>query len=303
MTAPTGVVEVDGLVKRFGRFAAVDGLDLHVRAGEVHGFLGPNGAGKSTTIRVLLGLYRATAGRVRVLGADPAKRPADVARRVSYVPGDVALWPTLSGQEVLDALGALRGRRDLAAERRLVDDFALDPRKQVRTYSKGNRQKVVLVAALAARTDLLVLDEPTTGLDPLMEEVFQRHVRDAAEQGRTVLLSSHVLAEVEALCEAVTIIKDGRLVETGTVAQMRLLGGSQVTATVPGDQAVAVAEGLHRAGITLTAPVGPQLQLDVLRLQVPAVLAVLAAAGALDITCTPTRLEDLFRRHYDVGPR
>ena len=296
----TGVVEVDGLVKRFGRFAAVDGLDLHVGAGEVHGFLGPNGAGKSTTIRVLLGLYRPTSGRVRVLGSEPGQRHDDVARRVSYVPGDVALWPTLSGQEVLDALGALRGRRDLAAERRLVDDFALDTRKPVRTYSKGNRQKVVLVAALAARTDLLVLDEPTTGLDPLMEEVFQQHVRESAGQGRAVLLSSHVLAEVEALCESVTIIKDGRLVESGPVAAMRLLGGSQVGATVPPDQAAVVADGLHRAGIAVSTPLDRQLRLEVPRRDVPAVLAVLAGAGALDITCTPTRLEDLFRRHYDV---
>ncbi|MBO3086263.1 ABC transporter ATP-binding protein [Cellulomonas fengjieae] len=298
----SAVVEVDGLVKTFGRFAAVDGLDLHVGAGEVHGFLGPNGAGKSTTIRVLLGLYRATAGRVRVLGLDPARRPAELTRRISYVPGDVALWPTLTGQEVLDALAALRGTRDRAAERRLVDAFALDTRRQVRTYSKGNRQKVVLVAAFAARTELLVLDEPTTGLDPLMEELFQRCVREAVAQGRTVLLSSHVLAEVEALCEAVTIVKDGRLVESGPVAQMRLLGGSQVTATVAPEQAVAVAAGLRRAGIADPGP-GPDLRLDVPRAQVPAVLSALAGGGALDITCTPTRLEDLFRRHYEVRAR
>ncbi len=302
-TAGTDVIEVDGLVKRFGRLAAVDGLDLHVRRGEVHGFLGPNGAGKSTTIRVLLGLYRATAGRVRVLGLDPATRPAEVARRVSYVPGDVPLWPTLTGQEVLDALGALRGDRDLVAERGLVEDFALETRKQVRTYSKGNRQKVVLVAALAARTELLVLDEPTTGLDPLMEEVFQRCVRDAAAQGRTVLLSSHVLAEVEALCEAVTIVKDGRLVESGPVARMRLLGGSEVTATVAPGDVQAVSDGLRRAGFVVPGPLGPQVALDVPRAQVPPVLAALVAGGAVDITCTPTRLEDLFRRHYEVQPR
>lgn len=301
--AATDVVAVDGLVKRFGRLAAVDGLDLHVRPGEVHGFLGPNGAGKSTTIRVLLGLYRATAGRVRVLGIDPAERTAEVTRQISYVPGDVALWPTLSGQEVLDALAALRGHRDRAAERRLVADFALDTRKRVRTYSKGNRQKVVLVAAFAARTDLLVLDEPTTGLDPLMEEVFQSCVREAAAQGRTVLLSSHVLAEVEALCESVTIVKDGRLVESGAVAQMRLLGGSQVAATLPAGQRDGVVRQLHELGLADVSPTGARLDVEVPRPQVPAVLGVLVAAGARDITCTPTRLEDLFRRHYEVQPR
>jgi len=206
------VITVERLVKRFGALAAVDGLDLNVRAGEVHGFLGPNGAGKSTTIRVLLGLYRASAGRVRVLGLDPATQAAQVTGRTSYVPGEVSLWPNLTGQEVLDALAGLRGNRDVAAERRLVGEFALDPRKVVRTYSKGNRQKVILIAAFAARTELLVLDEPTSGLDPLMEELFQHCVRDAAAAGRTVLLSSHILAEAEQLCDTVTIIKDGRLV-------------------------------------------------------------------------------------------
>ncbi|MEU4236006.1 ATP-binding cassette domain-containing protein [Actinoplanes sp. NPDC026619] len=206
------MIEIDGLVKRFGAFTAVDHLDMRVEPGAVHGFLGPNGAGKSTTIRVLLGLYRATAGRVRVLGLDPL----EATRRISYVPGEVTLWRNLTGQEVLDALAGLRGSRDAAAEKRLAADFALDTRRRVRTYSKGNRQKVALVAAFAAPTDLLVLDEPTSGLDPLMEELFQRCVRDAVSAGRTVLLSSHLLGEVEDLCDSVTIIKDGRLVEPDT---------------------------------------------------------------------------------------
>src|SRR3954471_9810765 len=194
-------IDVDGLVKRFGTFTAVDRLDLRVEHGTVHGFLGPNGAGKSTTIRVLLGLYRATAGRVRVLGLDPAGHAAGITQQISYVPGDVTLWPHLTGQEVLDALAGLRGRRDAGAERRLATDFALDTRRPVRTYSKGNRQKVAPVAAFAAPTSLLILDEPTAGLDPLMEEIFRQCVRDAAAAGRTVLLSSHILAEVEELCE------------------------------------------------------------------------------------------------------
>ncbi|HYU86945.1 MAG TPA: ABC transporter ATP-binding protein [Kribbellaceae bacterium] len=296
-------VDVEGLVKRFGGFAAVDGLDLVVRSGEVHGFLGPNGAGKSTTIRVLLGLYRATAGRVRVLGLEPAGHAAALTRRISYVPGEVNLWPNLTGQEVLDALAGLRGTRDRAAERRLVDEFALDPRRLVRTYSKGNRQKVILIAAFAAPTELLVLDEPTSGLDPLMEELFQRCVRDAAAAGRTVLLSSHILAEVEDVCESVTIIKDGRLVESGRLADMRHLAASEVTARLSADQVASVAEALRSIGLADRAPAGRDLHLSVPRQRVPAVLGVLAGVDAQDITCAPASLEDLFLRHYQVAPR
>ncbi|WP_432839924.1 ABC transporter ATP-binding protein [Dactylosporangium sp. CA-092794] len=300
MTDP--VIDVRGLVKRFGTFAAVDGLDLSVVGGTVHGFLGPNGAGKSTTIRVLLGLYRATAGHVRVLGLDPAERAAEVTRRISYVPGEVILWPNFTGQEVLDALAGLRGRRDAEAERRLADDFALDTRKLVRTYSKGNRQKVVLIAAFAAPTDVLVLDEPTSGLDPLMEELFQRCVRDAAAAGRTVLLSSHILAEVEELCDAVTIIKDGKLVESGRLADMRHLAASTITAKLPRDQSVAVAQRLRGLGVA-AEPDDGVVRLSVARTLVPAVLGVLAETGAEDITCTPAKLEDLFLRHYAVAAR
>jgi ABC-2 type transport system ATP-binding protein len=299
---PHNAIDVERLVKRFGNFAAVDGLDLTVRTGEVHGFLGPNGAGKSTTIRVLLGLYRATAGRVRVLGIDPAVHAAEVTRRISYVPGDVNLWPNLTGQEVLDALAGMRGTRNAAAERRLVTDFALDTRKVVRTYSKGNRQKVILVAAFAARTELLVLDEPTSGLDPLMEELFQRCVREAAAEGRTVLLSSHILAEVEQLCASVTIIKDGRLVESGRLADMRHLAASEVTARLSDDQVVVVADGLRSIGLTNPAPADRDLHLSVLRQHVPAVLRLLAGTDAQDITCTPASLENLFLRHYQVAP-
>jgi ABC-2 type transport system ATP-binding protein len=296
-------VEVSELVKRFGTFTAVDRLDLIVRTGEVHGFLGPNGAGKTTTIRVLLGLYRATAGRVRVLGLDPAAHAAEITRRISYVPGEVNLWPNLTGQEVLDALAGVRGRRDAAAERRLVADFALDCRKTVRTYSKGNRQKVILVAAFAAPTELLVLDEPTSGLDPLMEELFQQCVRQATAAGRTVLLSSHILAEAEKLCESVTIIKDGRLVESGRLADMRHLAASEITARLPAGQVAAVAERLRSTGLTEPVAEDGDLHLSVPRPHVPAVLGLLAGADAQDITCTPARLEDLFLRHYEVMVR
>ena len=216
----TEAIGVDALVKTFGRTRALDGLDLTVQTGEVHGFLGPNGAGKSTTIRILLGLLRADAGAVRLLGGDPWRDAADLHRRLAYVPGDVTLWPNLSGGEVIDLLGRLRGGLDTRRRAELLERFDLDPSKKGRTYSKGNRQKVALVAALASNVDLLLLDEPTSGLDPLMEEVFRQVIREEQQRdGRTVLLSSHILAEVEALCDRVTIIREGRAVETGTLAE------------------------------------------------------------------------------------
>jgi ABC-2 type transport system ATP-binding protein len=301
--SPAAAIEVQGLVKRFGSLRAVDGFDLRVEAGEVHGFLGPNGAGKSTTMRVLLGLYRRTAGQVRVLGLDPGEHSAQVTRHTSYVPGDVALWGDLTGQEVLDALAGLRGAYDLAAERRLVDAFALNPRKKVRSYSKGNRQKVVLVAAFAARTELLVLDEPTSGLDPLLEELFRRCVRDASADGRTVLLSSHRLDEVEQLCGSVTIIKDGRQVDSGRIADMRHLAASTIAATVAQDELPTVLDGLRLLGLKVHHADGGELRLSVPRDQVPPTLGLLAAADARDIVCAPATLEDLFLRHYEVAAR
>ena len=299
----TAAIAASGLVKNFGTTRALDHLDLTVSTGEVHGFLGPNGAGKTTTIRVLLGLLRRDGGQVSLLGGDPWRDAATLHRRLAYVPGEVNLWPNLTGQEVLDALAGLRGTRDRAAERRLVDEFALDPRRLVRTYSKGNRQKVILIAAFAAPTELLVLDEPTSGLDPLMEELFQRCVRDAAAAGRTVLLSSHILAEVEDVCESVTIIKDGRLVESGRLADMRHLAASEVTARLSADQVASVAEALRSIGLADRAPAGRDLHLSVPRQRVPAVLGVLAGVDAQDITCAPASLEDLFLRHYQVAPR
>lgn len=309
-------IEVVGMCKLFGEFAAVDGLDLSVRSGEVHGFLGPNGAGKTTTIRVLLGLYGRDAGEVRVLGQDPAIHAAAINRRVSYVPGDVALWPNLTGQEVLDALAGLRGAYDVATERRLVEEFGLNPRKKVRTYSKGNRQKVALIAAFAARTDLLVLDEPTSGLDPLMEILFQRLIREAVVEGRTVLLSSHILAEVEALCESVTIIKDGRLVQSGRLSEMRYLAASSVTAAVPEDEVTEVRDALRSCGLDLPSPDHlldwsttsgerryARLEFSVPRDDVGRVLTLLIGAGARDISCIPASLEDLFLRYYQDPPQ
>lgn len=306
------VIDVRGMTKSFGRFHAVDGLDLQVGHGTVHGFLGPNGAGKTTTIRVLLGLYRRDAGDVRVLDRDPASQSATINRDVSYVAGDVALWPTLTGRQALDALAGLRraagGHYDDDRESELIEAFALDPSKRISTYSKGNRQKVILVAAFAARTRLLILDEPTSGLDPLMERTFGECVERAASQGRTVLLSSHILGEVEQLCDAVTIIKDGRLVETGELSQLRHLAASTISAVVSGDTAdrvsAEVRQVLGAAGVERKKLPNNTVRLEasVPEEHIDAVLQRLLAAHPTDVRCTPASLEDLFLRHYKVGP-
>ena len=216
-------IEIRALRKSFGRTAALDGLDLEVRTGEVHAFLGPNGAGKTTTIRILLGLLRKDAGEAVLLGGDPWRDAVTLHRRLAYVPGDVTLWPGLTGGEIIDLLGRRRGGLDPERRQALTERFQLDPAKKARAYSKGNRQKVALIAALASDAELLLLDEPTAGLDPLMEATFRDCVTEERQQGRTVLLSSHILAEAEALSDRVTIIRDGRTVETGTLAEMRHL--------------------------------------------------------------------------------
>ena len=297
-------VLVRGLVKRFRHFRALDGLDLEVEAGSVHGFLGPNGAGKSTTIRTLLGLYRPDDGNVSVLGRDPWQEASVINRQVSYVPGDVALWPTLTGGQVLDALAGLRGSRDTKREAELIERFDLDPSKRVRTYSKGNRQKVALVAALAAPTRLLVLDEPTSGLDPLMERVFTEEIARVAGEGRTVLLSSHILAEVQRLCSAVTIIKNGRVVEHGDLGTLRRLSRTRIELGAPPDVPDVpdvlgtIAQALRAMDLEVVEDSG-HLSLQVPAEQVPAVLSVAGEHRVQDVTCEPASLEDLFLRHYE----
>jgi ABC-2 type transport system ATP-binding protein len=239
-------VEITGLTKRFGDVRALDGLDLTVEPGQVAGFLGPNGAGKSTTLRILLGLLRADGGSARLLGGDPWADAVALHRRLAYVPGEVTLWPNLTGGEVIDLLVRLRGRPDGRRKQELLERFELDPTKKTRTYSKGNRQKVALVAALAADVELLVLDEPTSGLDPLMEAVFTECIAEARDAGRSVLLSSHILAEVEKLCDTVTIIRNGRTVESGTLPQLRHLTRNTVTAVTRSDPApLAGLTGVH----------------------------------------------------------
>ncbi len=291
----TNALSVAGLHKSFGRTHALDGLDLTVRSGEVHGFLGPNGSGKSTAIRVLLGLLRPDSGAVRLLGGDPWRDAVALHRRIAYVPGDVTLWRNLSGGEVIDLYGTLRGGLDPTRRAELVARFELDPTKKGRTYSKGNRQKVALVAAFAARdVDLLILDEPTSGLDPLMESVFQRCVREARDDGRTVLLSSHILSEVETLCDRVSIIRRGRTVETGSLAELRHLTRTSITAELASaPDGVTALPGVHDVDVR-----GDRVRLQVDTDKLDAVLGLLTAAGVRSLTSTPPTLEELFLRHY-----
>jgi ABC-2 type transport system ATP-binding protein len=289
-------ISISGLVKTFGPTRALDGLDLEVRTGEVHGFLGPNGAGKTTTIRVLLGLLRADAGHAELLGGDPWRDAVALHRRLAYVPGDVNLWPSLSGGEVIDLLGRLRGGLDPGRRAELLERFDLDPRKKARTYSKGNRQKVALVAALASDVELLLLDEPTSGLDPLMEARFREVIADERHRGRTVLLSSHILAEAEALCDRVSIVRAGRTVESGTLAELRHLTRTSIVAELAGPpDGLAGLAGVHDLRVDGTRV---RCQVDADRLD--QVLRQLSAAGVRSLTSQPPTLEELFLRHYQA---
>ncbi|PSL52559.1 ABC-2 type transport system ATP-binding protein [Saccharothrix carnea] len=290
----TAAISVSGLVKTFGPTRALDGLDLTVQEGEVHGFLGPNGSGKSTTIRVLLGLLRADSGAASLLGGDPWRDTAELHRRLAYVPGDVSLWPNLTGGEVIDLLGRLRGGLNEKRRAELLERFELDPRKKGRTYSKGNRQKVALVAALASDVELLILDEPTSGLDPLMEAVFQECVNELRGE-RTVLLSSHILAEVEALCDRVSIIRNGRTVETGTLADLRHLTRTSVSAELVGaPDGLAGLPGVHDLAVD-----GTRVRFEVDTDHLDTALRALVGSGVRALTSQPPTLEELFLRHYE----
>ena len=286
-------IEARGLVKTFGATRALDGFDLTVPAGQVTGFLGPNGAGKSTAIRVLLGMLRADAGAARVLGLDAWSDAVALHRRLAYVPGDTSLWPNLTGGEAIDILTRVRGGAGRRRRQELLERFELDPTKKARTYSKGNRQKVALVAALASDVELFLLDEPTSGLDPLMEAVFTDEVRRLRDEGRTVLLSSHILAEVEKLCDTVTIIRAGTAVESGTLAELRHLTRSTVTARTRSTLDLDRMEGVHDV-----VDDNGQVRFDVDNAHVPQILRLLADAAVADVTIAPPSLEDLFMRHY-----
>ena len=287
-------IGVRGLTKTFGRTIALDGLDLEVHAGEVHGFLGPNGAGKSTTIRVLLGLLRADSGEATLLGGDPWRDAATLHRRLAYVPGDVSLWPNLTGGEAIDLLARLRGGLDRSRKAELLERFDLDPTKRARSYSKGNRQKVALVAGLASNAELLLLDEPTSGLDPIMEAVFQDCILEIKREGRTVLLSSHILAEVEALCDRVSIIRSGRTVQSGSLAELRHL--TRTTVTVETEHPAAQLADVP--GVADVAAVDGRISFNVDTDHLDEVMDYLTPLRIRSLVSHPPTLEELFLRHY-----
>jgi ABC-2 type transport system ATP-binding protein len=289
-------IHIRGLTKHFGSVQALDGLDMTVGEGEVHGFLGPNGSGKSTTIRILLGLVAADAGEVRVLGGEPWTDAVRLHRDIAYVPGDVTLWPSLTGGETIDLLARMRGGSDQRRRADLIERFGLDPTKKARSYSKGNRQKVSLVSAFSSNARLLLLDEPSSGLDPLMENVFQQCVRQAKARGVTVLLSSHILAETEALCDRITIIRAGRTVESGTLESMRHLSHTSIRAELlsdPGDLT-------SIRGVSDVSYDGPTLHARVDSESLPELIGILGRAGVRSLVSQPPTLEDVFLRHYDL---
>ncbi len=289
-------IRAEGLTKRYGETLALDALDLTVAEGEVYGYLGPNGAGKTTTIRLLLGLHRPSAGRAEVFGLDAWSDPVSAHRRVAYVAGEPFLWPSLTSAETFEFLARLHGGADTAYRDLLVERFKLDTSKKVRALSKGNRQKVQLVAALASRADLLVLDEPTSGLDPLMEVAFRESVHEAKERGQAVFLSSHILSEVEALCDRVGILREGRLVDEGSLAELRHLNSYTVEATFEGPPpdlgplpGVAVAgAGANALRFEVTGPIGP-------------LISALAGTPVRAMTSREPSLEEIFLHHYDTG--
>jgi ABC-2 type transport system ATP-binding protein len=295
----SAAISIRNLVKTFGSTRALDGLDLEVTTGEVHGFLGPNGAGKTVTIRVLLGLLRADSGEATLLGGDPWSDAVELHRRIAYVPGDVNLWPNLSGGETIDLLARLRGGIDIRRRDELIERLALDPRKKSRTYSKGNRQKVALIAALASDAELLLLDEPTAGLDPLMESVFQDYILEATGEGRTVLLSSHILAEVETLCNRVTIIRHGRAVQHGTLDELRsVTRTSIVVSTDRNVDGLDKMQGVHNVMID-----DGYLRFEIDGNALDSVVRHLSSFGIRSLVSQPPTLEELFLRHYgdDLG--
>ena len=290
----TTAISIDNLVKTFGAVRALDSFTMHVQTGEVHGFLGPNGAGKSTAIRVLLGLLRADSGDVTLLGGDPWQDAVELHRRLAYVPGDVSLWPELTGGEAIDILGRLRGGLDEAKRARLIERFDLDPTKKARTYSKGNRQKVAIVAALASDVELLIMDEPTAGLDPLMEIIFQECIKEEQKAGKTILLSSHLLYQVEILCDRVTIIRQGTDVESGTLDELRHLTRTSITAETREDARVlAELPGIHDFVLD-----NGQVHFDVDTDQIDQAIREISSLGVRNLISRPPTLEQLFMRHY-----
>jgi len=290
-------VEIKNLNKNFGKFQALKGINLEIKEGEVFAYIGPNGAGKSTTIRVLLGILQATAGQAKVFGKDAWKDAVEIHKRIAYVPGDVNLWPNLTGGEVIDLFVRLRGAHDKKLRERLIRDFNLDPTKKCRTYSKGNRQKVALVAAFASDVDLYILDEPTSGLDPLMEQVFQECVLEQKNKGKGVFLSSHIMSEVERLCDRVGIIREGQLVEVGTLDDLRHL--TSYTMTVNTERTIEGLENIEGVYDITKEPSGFKFQVNTDKMG--AVINHLTPFGITKLESTPPSLEELFMRHYGAS--
>lgn len=289
------VIQVKGLHKKFGNFSALDGFDIEVKKGEVHGFLGPNGSGKSTTIRVLLGLLRKSSGEALLFGEDPWVNAVKLHQRLAYVPGDVNFWPNLSGGEIIDLIGKLRGGLDEKRRSHLLAVFDLDPKKKFHTYSKGNRQKVALIAALASDVELYILDEPTSGLDPLMEAVFQKEIRSLKLQQKTILLSSHILAEVESLCDKVTLIRNGKTVESGSLSQIRSKHRTIMTIESPDDLSkLSTLQGVHEFEKN-----GADYSIEVDQQALARVLNILNDHEIISLTSQPPSLEHLFISHYE----
>ncbi|MBU9720902.1 MULTISPECIES: ABC transporter ATP-binding protein [Bacillaceae] len=289
------VLTVKNLTKKFGKFTALDGVNLEVNSGEIFGFIGPNGAGKSTTIRVLLGILKATEGDIKVFGKDAWADAVEIHKRVAYVPGDVNLWPNLTGGEVIDLFVKLRGSNNQSRREELIKKFDLDPTKKCRTYSKGNRQKVALIAAFSSDADLYILDEPTSGLDPLMENVFQECVMDVKKQGKSVLLSSHILSEVEKLCDKVGIIRQGKIIETGSLSELRHLTRTQILVdTKQPITGLSELKGIHEV---IESEQGLSFQVDTEEMD--EVMKYISQFSIIKIESAPPTLEDLFMRHYE----
>jgi ABC-2 type transport system ATP-binding protein len=291
------ILETKNLSKTFGKFTALDGVNLNVNSGEVYGFIGPNGAGKSTTIRILLGILKASKGEPKIFGLDAWKDAVEIHKRIAYVPGDVTLWPNLTGGEVIDLFMKLRGGSNTGKREELIERFKLDPSKKCRTYSKGNRQKVALVAAFASNADLYILDEPTSGLDPLMEMIFQECVMEAKLAGKSVLLSSHILSEVEKLCDRVGIIRQGKIIETGTLQELRHLTRTHLLVETKQPLVdISSLKGVHEIE-QKDAAVSFQVDSE----ELANVMKHVSGFGLIKLESSPPTLEDLFMRHYDSG--
>lgn len=288
------IVRISSLIKKFGNFTALDGIDLEVKRGEIYGFIGPNGAGKTTTIRVLLGILKATGGEVKVFGMDAWKDAVEIHKRVAYVPGEVNLWPNLTGGEVIDLFIRLRGSDNKGRREELIEKFSLDPSKKCRTYSKGNRQKVALVAAFASDAELFILDEPTSGLDPLMENIFRDCILEAKREGKSILLSSHILSEVEKLCDKVSIIRQGRIIESGSLDELRhLTRSSMAVQTRQPVEDLEKIKGIHDVEIRDNT-----MYFQVDTEEIGNIVKHISSYDILKLESAPPTLEDLFMRHY-----